>query len=240
MDSSTSLEGENETGKTPIAWSIRDVWFGLGLFLLWLLVSIGIGVAIEAFGWDFDIGLFLILWELILIVPAWWFTIRKYKLSWAALGFRKFDLTTLVIGCWMMVFTYLFNLFYNLGLLFRGIQSRVDVKNLFGTDTSPWLIFLAGIVVAPLVEEIFFRGFLYPGLREKYGWIPAALISAVLFAAVHLHPIIMPPIFLLGLLFAYLYERTESIWPGVIMHFATNTLGLIAAYMISRMDLLTY
>jgi membrane protease YdiL (CAAX protease family) len=219
---------------------MKDIWFGLSLFLIWLLVSIGFGVAIESFAWDIDIGLFLVLWELVLIVPAWWFTVRKYKLSWKSLGLRKFDLATLAIGCGMMVFVYTFNLLYNLGLMFRGIQSAYEPSNLFDAGTSPWLIFLAGIVVAPLVEEIFFRGFLYPGLREKYGWIPAALISAALFAAVHLQPIVMPPIFLLGLLFAYLYERTESIWPGVIMHFATNTLGLLAAYMISRLDLLSF
>jgi membrane protease YdiL (CAAX protease family) len=219
---------------------MKDIWFGLSLFLIWLLVSIGFGVAIESFALDIDIGLFLVLWELVLIVPAWWFTVRKYQLSWKSLGLRKFDLATLAIGCGMMVFVYTFNLLYNLGLMFRGIQSAYEPSNLFDAGTSPWLIFLAGIVVAPLVEEIFFRGFLYPGLREKYGWIPAALISAALFAAVHLQPIVMPPIFLLGLLFAYLYERTESIWPGVIMHFATNTLGLLAAYMISRLDLLSF
>ena len=94
-------------------------------------------------------------------------------------------------------------------------------------------------MVAPLVEEVFFRGFIFTGLREKYGWITAAFVSAFLFSAVHLQPIAMPPIFLLGLVFAYLYQRTESIWPGVIMHLATNTISLTAAYLISQWDALT-
>jgi membrane protease YdiL (CAAX protease family) len=228
---------ENET-LHQVPWTIREVWVGLGLFAIWLLVSLGFGVAKEHFGWQFDIGLFLVLWELVLILPAWWLTIRKHKVGWEFLGMRKFDLSTLAIGCGLMVLTYLFNMIYNLSLMFKGVQSQFEVSDIFGAGMSPWLIFLAGIVVAPLVEEIFFRGFLFTGLREKYGWIAAALISSGFFAAVHLQPIVMPPIFLLGMIFAYLYQRTGSIWPAVIMHVATNTLGLAAAYLISRMDLL--
>ncbi len=227
---------QNSSAPTKVPWSIRDVWFGLGLFLVWLLVSLGFGIAKDFFDWQIDLGLFLVLWELVLILPAWWLTVHKYQLSWESLGLRKFDLNTLAIGCGMMVLTYLFNMLYNLSLLFKGIQSRFEVSEIFGLGTSPWLIFLAGIVVAPLVEEVFFRGFLYTGLRERYGWIAAALISAGLFAVVHLQPIAMPPIFLLGLVFAYLYQRTESIWPAVIMHVATNTLGLAAAYLLSQME----
>jgi membrane protease YdiL (CAAX protease family) len=222
-----------------VPWTTKDVWIGLGLFLVWLLVSIGFGLAREIFAWKFDLGLFLVLWEMVLIIPAWWLTIRKYNLEWSALGLRKFDLTTVAIGCGLMVFAFIFNFLYNLALMFKGIQSGIDPSALFGSGASPFLIFLAGIVVAPLVEEVFFRGFIFTGLREKYGWIAGALISATLFAIVHLQPLTMLPIFLMGLIFAYLYQRTESIWPAVIMHFATNTLGLAAAYMISRINLLS-
>jgi uncharacterized protein len=240
MDNPTKPTTEDLSIQPRVHWTTRDVWFGLGLFLVWLLVSVGFGIARESFGWQFDIGFFLVLWELILIVPAWLLTVHKYQLSWDALGLRKFDLTSIAIGCGLMIFTFIFNFFYSLGLMFKGIQSQYDISGLFGAGTSPWLIFLAGIVVAPLVEEIFFRGFLFTGLRERYGWIPAALISAALFAAVHLQPITLPPIFLLGLIFAYLYQRTESIWPAVIMHFATNTIGLAAAYMLSQVEHLAF
>jgi membrane protease YdiL (CAAX protease family) len=239
MDKPTKPEQEIQSDQRQVPWTTRDVWIGLALFLIWLLVSLGFGIAREAYDWEFDIGLFLALWELILIVPAWWLTIRKYKHPWSSLGLRKFDLTTVAIGCGLMIFSFIFNFIYNLVLLFKDIHSPFEVEGLFQSGASPWLIFLTGIVIAPLVEEIFFRGFIYTGLREKYGWIAAALISAGLFAAVHLQPITIPPIFLMGLIFAYLYQRTESIWPAVIMHFATNTLGLAAAYMVSQLDLLS-
>lgn len=233
-DHPLSPETETSQDLPSVPWGMKDIWIGLALFLVWLLVSIGFGIAREIFAWKFDLGLFLVLWEMVLILPAWWLTVHKYQLNWDSLGIRKFDLTSLAIGCGLMVFTYLFNFLYNLALLSRGVQSNFDVSDIFNISNSPWLIFLAGIVIAPLVEEIFFRGFLFTGLREKYGWIPAALISAALFAAVHLQPLTMPPIFLMGLIFAYLYQRTESIWPAVIMHFSINTVGLIAAYVISR------
>jgi membrane protease YdiL (CAAX protease family) len=218
-----------------VPWTTRDVWIGLALFLVWLLISVGFGFALEFFDWKFDLGLFLVLWELILILPAWWLTVRKYQVDWRSLGLRKFDLTTIVIGCGLMLFSFAFNFLYNLSLMLKGIQSGIDPNALFGSGASPFLIFVAGIVIAPLVEEIFFRGFVFTGLREKYGWVAAALISAALFAVVHLQPLTMLPIFLMGLIFAYLYQRTESIWPAMIMHFATNTLGLAAAYTISKL-----
>lgn len=235
MDIQIHPEVEMPANGPRVPWSTRDVWLGMALFAAWLLLSLGFGIGKEIYGWDFDIGLFLVLWELVLVIPAWWFTIRKYRLGWDSLGLRKFDLTTVAIGCGMMIFAFIFNFMYNLGLMFHNIHSGFEVSDIFGAGISPWLIFAAGVLIAPLVEELFFRGFIFTGLREKYGWIPAALISAGLFAVVHLQPITIPPIFLLGLIFAYLYQRTESIWPGVIMHLGTNTLSLAAAYMIYQM-----
>jgi membrane protease YdiL (CAAX protease family) len=42
------------------------------------------------------------------------------------------------------------------------------------------------------------------------------------------------PIFVLGLIFAYLYHRSGSVWPAILMHVLTNALGLIAAYTMTR------
>jgi membrane protease YdiL (CAAX protease family) len=236
MDTLTNSEEHTQAAQPQVPWTMRDVWLGLVLCLVWLLVSLGVSFAREFYAWEMDIGYFLLIWEFVLILPAWWLTIRKYGLRWDSLGLRDFDLTSLAIGCGLMVFTFGFNFFYNLFLLFNNMQSNLEISELFSEFSSPWLLFATGILIAPLVEEIFFRGFLFTGLREKYGWITAALVSAFLFSIVHLQPIAMPPIFLLGLVFAYLYQRTESIWPAVIMHFVTNTISLTAAYIISQLN----
>jgi len=207
------------------------------MFGLWTLIALGLGIGRERFSWDFDLGIFIALWELVLILPAWWFTLRKYRLPWSALGLRKFEFTSLAIGCGLMILSSCFNFFYNLAASLLNLQTQPDISSLFEDVSSPWPLLFAGVIVAPFVEEVFFRGFVFTGLRERYGWIPAALLSAGLFALVHFQPISFLPIFLMGLIFAFLYQRSNSIWPGLIMHLATNVLGLGAAYLISQLNL---
>jgi membrane protease YdiL (CAAX protease family) len=84
------------------------------------------------------------------------------------------------------------------------------------------------------VEEIFFRGFLFQGFRERYGWITAMLISAAIFAIAHLDLVVLIPTFILGCLLAYVFHRSDSIWPGIILHFLVNSFGLLAAYFVSN------
>ena len=84
------------------------------------------------------------------------------------------------------------------------------------------MIVFSTVISAPLVEEVFFRGFLFAGFREKYGWKIAAGISAAFFALVHLQPLTALPIFLLGYLFAYVYERSNSLWLPILLHFSVN------------------
>lgn len=235
MNDKLPAEAINQSSEVP--WTARDVWIGLGIFAIWMVVAVGFGIGREVYSWQFDIGLFIAIWELFLLVPAWWFSVRKYQLDWKALGLRRFDFATLAIGCGLMILAFCFNFFYNLGAALVDLGSQTDMIGIFDMVNTPWPLLAAGVVVAPFVEEIFFRGFVFAGLREKYDWVPAALISAGLFAVLHLQPISILPIFLMGLIFAYLYHRTNSIWPAVIMHLATNTLGLGAAYLLSQMNL---
>jgi hypothetical protein len=221
-----------------VPWSNRDVWLGVGIFGLWLAGTVGLVFAAPQFPAQFDLGLLITVWELVLIVPAWWFAVRKHKTGWKALGLTPFKADTLAIGCGLMLVSFGFNLFYNLFLMLFGLRAQMDLTVLFDQTASPWLLLLGGVVIAPLAEEIFFRGFLFAGLRDRHGWRRAALISAGLFAVLHLQPLTFLPIFLLGLVFAYLYHRSESIWPAVIMHMLTNGMSLGAAYLVARFNLL--
>ena len=99
---------------------------------------------------------------------------------------------------------------------------------------SPVWLFLASGVVAPVVEEIFFRGFLFQGFRQQYGWMPAVFISSAIFGAVHLDPVALIPTFVLGCVLAYVYHRSNSVWPGMIFHAAINSFSLCAVYVISQ------
>ena len=89
------------------------------------------------------------------------------------------------------------------------------------------LTLIAVAVLAPIAEEIFFRGFLYGGLRRRMGALGAMLTSTLLFTALHFSLDAFIPIFVLGLFLAWLYERTGSLYPGMLLHAANNGLALV-------------
>ena len=82
---------------------------------------------------------------------------------------------------------------------------------------------------APLVEEVVFRGAVLRSLLDDSRIRPlwAVVISALLFALIHLNPAQMPHAFLLGLLLGWVYYRTGSILPGVAVHWANNTCAYV-------------
>ncbi len=225
-------EAQNRFETVP--WTIRDVWWGAAFLGLWLAISLAGSLAIQFSSLDVDLGLIVSLAELLLLLPVWWLALRRYRVGWPALGLRRFGGVMLGLGCLLMIFSYTFNLFYSLFLAFFNLRMQADLSPVFDRLSSPWSFLVGGAIVAPLVEEIFFRGFVFAGLRQRYGWQKAALISSALFALVHLQLAALIPIFILGCIFAYLYQRSGSIWPAVLMHIASNALALGAAFLIAE------
>lgn len=89
-----------------------------------------------------------------------------------------------------------------------------------------FFIFVLASICAPIFEEFFFRGVLFTGLRTRFRWVPAALISAVCFAV--MHPIQdWLPIVTLGFTLATLREMRQSLVPGMVAHFLQNTLTFL-------------
>jgi len=200
-----------------------------------LAVSLTVGVL--DLGWD--LSLVVTLLEALLLLPAWWLTVRKHKVGLGALGLRRFRPVMLFLAGGLLAMAYTANFIYSLILLLLGVSPNLDLVNLVAQIEHPWLMALGAVVVAPLSEEVFFRGFVFAGLRERHGWLKAALISAAAFALLHLQPVQALPIFLLGFVFALIYEKSRSLWPAVAMHAAVNAIGLAAAYFVSRMGVLS-
>jgi hypothetical protein len=226
-----------EVRPDPVPWTTRDVWLGLGSLALWMAAAFGLALLVPLTNLEVNPGLYVGLAELLLLVPVWWLTVRKYRVGWDALGLRGFRGAMLGLGCGLMILAFSFNLVYGTFLALFDLRAQVDLVPIFAELSSPWWLLAAGIVVAPVVEELFFRGFVFAGLRERYGWVTAALVSSALFAAIHLQPLAIPPVFIMGTIFAILYQRSGSIWPAILMHLATNALGLGAAYLAARMGL---
>ncbi|SDF71535.1 hypothetical protein SAMN05216241_102106 [Limimonas halophila] len=113
---------------------------------------------------------------------------------------------------------------------FRNPQLDVILPDSFSTAA-----FLATLVitavVAPLVEETIFRGVLYRWLRERLG-VPLGMgVSAGAFALLHGIPALIPGIFVLGLILAWVYERANSIWAPIIVHGTYNGLVTLTLYL---------
>jgi uncharacterized protein len=107
-----------------------------------------------------------------------------------------------------------------------------DVTRDLGADTdSPLALLAAGIlivVLAPLSEEIFFRGFMYAGLRRAMPLLIAALISSLVWGALHLgagNIGVAIQLTVFGVVLAWLYERTGSLWPPILAHTINNSIA---------------
>jgi membrane protease YdiL (CAAX protease family) len=85
----------------------------------------------------------------------------------------------------------------------------------------------AAVVAAPVVEEIFFRGFLYRSLRNRMAIVPACLIVGFVFGLGHTqYPLLVRPVLgAFGVIACLLYERTGSLLPGIAMHSYVDSSG---------------
>ena len=100
-----------------------------------------------------------------------------------------------------------------------------------------WGYLVVGLL-APLAEEMVFRGAVLRSLLrwKENPWI-CIVISAVLFAVIHMNPAQMPHAFLIGLLLGWLYYRTDSIVPGVVYHWVNNTVAYVMYNLYPNPDL---
>lgn len=100
-----------------------------------------------------------------------------------------------------------------------------------------WGYLVVGLL-APLAEEMVFRGAVLRSLLrwKENPWI-GIVISAVLFAVIHMNPAQMPHAFLIGLLLGWLYYRTDSIVPGVVYHWVNNTVAYVMYNLYPNPDL---
>lgn len=107
-----------------------------------------------------------------------------------------------------------------------------DITRELGTDEgSAVSIVAAGIlivVVAPLSEELFFRGFMFSGLRRSISLWPAALVSALVWGALHLgggNVGVVIQLSIFGVILAWLYERSGTLWAPIIAHTINNSIA---------------
>ncbi|HSO88019.1 MAG TPA: type II CAAX endopeptidase family protein [Draconibacterium sp.] len=101
-------------------------------------------------------------------------------------------------------------------------------NKIFEGDFGFWGAFMKVAVVAPIVEELIFRGLILQGFRRNYTAFTAIFMSALLFALFHLNPWQFPATFVLGLLLGWIMIRTSNIILAILGHSINNFLVLLS------------
>ena len=219
-----------------VPWSLNDVIIAsVLLFPIGVGGSLGLGLALIRTGLVADETLAAVLGSMLLPIAllsgAWVFGARRRKASLDLLGFRRTSLTS---ALWLPLVTLSIGLstiaVYALLAQWLGIEILVpdqgleEIAALDGVAMLPTFAIVG--LLAPFAEEVFFRGFLLAALVSAIGGLRGALVSSVIFSVAHLNVGTLVPIFVMGMLLAWLYLRTGSIWPPFVAHAAQNLIAL--------------
>ena len=210
----------------PVPWTFRDTWIGFAIFIVFMVGISLLPLILPDEGWIDSV--WLLIYQPLQFIPIW-FLLRLRRATWADIGLRKAQPNVMAIGCGLIVLLLGVNLVNNLVMLALGVEVQAEqFSGLLASLDQPAIFLITGILFAPLFEEAIFRGFLFGGLRQKLGWVKAAFISSAIFAVGHLSIAALIPTFALGFLFSYLYQKSNSIWPGIILHTLVNSVSLCA------------
>lgn len=220
------------------AWRERGVgWLDVLLVIVvYLLISLLAGVAIGLLGVDLlsTAGQLLILavGAVATIAGVGGVVATRSHLGAGSVGLRPVTARWLLVGAGLGVLGW----FLTRGVVLAYFWITGDTTNpqaglvsaAQGTPAEFALTLLVAGLAVPFGEELFFRGVLYTWLRR---WGPAVAMvgSASIFGLNHGLNVVLPATVVLGLLLAFAYERSGSIWPAVVGHVLYNLLVFSAA-----------
>lgn len=221
------------------AWGWRDL-AGVGLVVVigGALLVLALRFVIQVFGLAGGDGLaapaaYLLTAGIYLLMILGIYLFAARRAGWAALGLRApgwlnmaLVLPLFFVGMFMLISVNLVIMLIMGEFENPQIEAITGGQALSPATLAALLLLVAGLV--PFAEELLFRGMLYPLLRARMGVAAAIALNAALFALVHIVPILLPALFVVGLLMAYLRERSGSIWPSVAFHMLQNGLALVA------------
>ena len=161
--------------------------------------------------------------------------VRRRHLSWAAVGFRQPPLLALLLSPLIVLGQLMAVAIVNVVVTrFTGAIENPQIKSISGGQGFSWINFvlmllLAG-VVAPIVEETFFRGLLFGWLRSRLPLVVAVILSAAIFAAAHVIPILLPALFAVGIILALAYHLSGSLWVSILLHALQNSFAVVLIF----------
>jgi membrane protease YdiL (CAAX protease family) len=172
--------------------------------------------------------------DLLLVGITYFRVVRPGIISWADMGLTRLAVPlSWQVGPMAFLGLLVLTVAIELPLKALGIQ-QTQLESLDWVRAVPpavyALVAFAAAVMAPIAEEIYFRGYVFRAYLEQKGPLQAYVFSSLLFALVHLNLQAVLPIFIMGLFLAYLYRRTGSIIPGMVAHAMNNAVAFSALY----------
>ena len=220
-----------------IAWGPREIAQALGIVVAGLIFLTGAAALVAAvagltftdsqvLGVSLVATLFL---DLGLFGLAAIFSVGKYRLRWSALGFRPLVLDRAWVIAATVVGMFAVVVVYTVIVQLIGVDDLLPQSTLEGdVFDNRALVVMAGILAvlaAPVAEETFFRGFLFGGLVKRLGVFGAALASGLLFSLAHAQPTTLIPFTFVGMVLAWSYVYTGSLWTNIGAHLVFNLIS---------------
>lgn len=113
-----------------------------------------------------------------------------------------------------------------------GIEAEPQVAARAIATLEPWLVVLAVVILAPIAEEVFFRGVVFNAWLREGGRRWAYVGSSALFALIHISAVALVPLFVLGLALAWIYQRTGNLLAPIAMHATVNGISVALALLV--------
>lgn len=146
---------------------------------------------------------------------SWWKIIIFIPIVKLASGFIM-----LVVGIFLLY------MFPSIG----ETSSSTDIINIQPLPMEIFLTFLTTIILAPIIEEIFFRGMMLNKWGQKYGLFKGVIFTSLIFAIVH--PVSFFAAFLTSLLYSILYVKTKKLYIPIIAHSFSNLIVLLTRHLL--------
>jgi len=191
--------------------------------------------------WQF---VYVLLAETVMFWAVWWF-VRRCKRSLRAIGWRRIRWSDVLVmlasfAVYFVAYAVLLAVATHfIPSLNAGQKQELGFDNVGGTRNL-LLTFASLVVLPPVVEETVFRGFIFTSLRKNLRFVWAALATSLLFAAAHLEfgsgkPLVWVAAldtFTLSLVLCYVREKTDSLWPGIMLHALKNGIAFASLYLL--------
>ena len=130
----------------------------------------------------------------------------------------------------MVVMAIIMGIFMSNNIEVPGFTGeKTQIIQSFGSDTVGMILaFISAVLIAPIIEEIVFRGMLLRAFAKHTPVWTAVLFSSIVFSLIHFTPGVFFPLMILGAVMAVLTVKTRSIYPAIVFHMINNSMAFVA------------